>query len=107
MSRLKATPMKRVKYPTGMVVRKCVYQNESGTLRVYVEQIVQTGENALGVKAGMVWVSGTLIPKGATGVCCHETLPTGEFYPKSYANPMKEARKLARKMFKRFAPEAA
>jgi hypothetical protein len=96
------TRAKRVVYPTGYTTRRQEYSNASGTLKIQLEQVLSYGRS-LGVGAPPIggWeVGGSMIPKGASGALCHETLPDGTFRRES------DARAFADKMFRLFAPQA-
>jgi hypothetical protein len=72
--------MRRVTYPTGLQADVQDVANRSGTIRLTVERIVKPGRFGLSMcRVGDVEVSGSYIPKGARGVCCHESLPVRTF----------------------------
>jgi len=63
-------------YPTGLKVKRLVVKNRSGSILLDVEQYLT---RPLFGRILDVEVSGSFIPKGATGAICHESLPVKNF----------------------------
>lgn len=103
-----------VTYPTGVKYWRVELRNESGSLRIQVEQFAGmkrgSREPVFSEAVGDVAVMGTMIPRGARGLLCHESLPVAEFKVKNWGGPKTawaQGMERARKWFKALAPQSA
>jgi hypothetical protein len=93
-------------YPTGLVCDVWTLENENRTLRLEIDRLVKPAPGwERGAAIGKVELTGILVPKGATGIIRHESLPVRSFGTGPAA--LSAAKKTARQWFRKLAPIAA
>lgn len=99
----------RITYPTGLTVDRYDLRNPRGTLKIHVEQVVKLGRRSLGYyQVGDCTVEGTIIPKGARGLICHESLPIRTYRAEWYGkrDALAQAQILAWKWYEKLLSAA-
>jgi hypothetical protein len=92
---MRISPTKRCQYPTGLETEEVELSNNSRSLLITIEKCIRRNRTG-GGRIGCYTVSGSVVPRGATGLIRHESLWGGETISKACAWD------IARKLFARF-----